>query len=183
MLLSSYNITSRSSSSGRQWWMSAGSGLQLKLLNGGIGWTLIPYNSVKELDTKRYKLVNLSVAQKKLMLNGHCSVNIEKEKQTASSILQFKWELHVYLLNQGLSVAMYRMLGKWSNELKSGRISTEISVGEDISYHISVWEWMVRTNPDFSDRNMMSCGHAYSWCIIPILRYNWTISTKELFSP
>ena len=101
MLLSSYNITSRSSSSGRQWWMSAGSGLQLKLLNGGIGWTLIPYNSVKELDTKRYKLVNLSVAQKKLMFNGHCSVNIEKEWKTASSTLQFKWELHVILTQPG----------------------------------------------------------------------------------
>ena len=164
MLLSSYNITSRSSSSGRQWWMSAGSGLQLKLLNGGIGWTLIPYNSVKELDTKRYKLVNLSVAQKKLMFNGHCSVNIEKERQTASSILQFKWELHVYLLNQGLSVAMYRMLGKWSNELKSDRISTETSAGEDII--ISHKYVRVNGKNKSSNRNMMSCRHAYSWCKI-----------------
>jgi hypothetical protein len=47
--------TSKSSSSGKQRWISAGSGLQLKLVNGSIGWTLIPYNSVKEWDTKRKK--------------------------------------------------------------------------------------------------------------------------------
>ena len=81
----------------------------------------------------------------------------------------FNWSVNfmLYLLNHGLSVAIYVMLLEWSNELNSRPISMEISAREDINasnlpkYELNKEAWKYDS----------SCTHN-------ILSYNWTNKGK-----
>lgn len=86
--------------------------------------------------------------------------------------------LMLYLLNHGLSVEIYPVFLRWSNELNSGRISMEMSAWEDndVSHKFS----KVMTYPKFCNKNKEARKYDSS-CMQNILSYNWTSSRKWIF--